>query len=164
MTATTKVPLGAATLNRKWYIDVNSGTFGTPTWVGVFGVTDFKAGKDPTVQDDSDFDSAGWKSSVITALGWALELKLERKVSAASPTAYDPGQELLRAASDQMGVGNRVDVRWYEVTEGGPKTESYRGFASVSWQPDGGSMDALDTVSVTLNGQGARTPSTHPST
>ena len=162
MPATTKVPLGAATLNRKWYLDVNTGTYGAPTWIGVFGVGDFKAGKDPSIEDDSDFDSLGWKSSTVTALGWALETKITRKVTAALATAYDPGQEVLRAASDLMGTGNNVDVRWYEMTAGGPKVEAYRGYATVSWVPDGGSMEALDTVTVTLTGKGARTAITHP--
>lgn len=162
MASTTKVPLGPATLNRKWYLDVNDGTYGAPDWVGVFGIEDFKAGKDPNLEDDSDFDSGGWKSSTVTALSWSIELKIARKVTTASATAYDPGQEILRAASDLMGTGNNVDVRWYEVTASGPKEESYRGYAAVSWVPDGGSMEALDTVTVTLTGKGARSTATHP--
>ena len=162
MPATVKTPLGAATLNRKWFLDVNSGTHEAPVWVGVFGITDLKAGKDPTLQDDSDFDSAGWKSSTVSALGWNLEVKLERKVKALVATAYDAGQELLRAASDGTGTSNNVEIRWYEMTSGGPKVEAYQGYASVSWVPDCGAMDALDTVSVTLNGVGARTAITHP--
>jgi hypothetical protein len=162
MASTTKVPLGASTLIRKWYLDVNTGTYGAPVWTGVFGVEEFKPALDPTVQDDADFDSAGYKSSTITALGWSLELKLARKVKASDATVYDPGQEALRAASMLMGTNNQVDLRWYEVTTNGPKVEAYRGYAAVSWTPDGGAMDALDTVSVTLTGQGARTVITHP--
>ena len=158
MPATVKVPLGAATLNRKWFLDVKSGG----EWLGVYGITDLKAGKEPTLQDDSDFDSAGWKSSTVSALGWSLELKVERKVQAAVSTQYDPGQEVLRAASDLMGIGNNVEVRWYEMNDNGPKVEAYTGFATVSWVPDGGSMDVLDTVSITLTGKGARTSITHP--
>lgn len=162
MPATTKVPLGAGTLNRKWYLDVNTGTHAAPTWVGVFGVEEFKPSLEPTLQDDADFDSGGYKSSAITAIGWSLGMKLARKVQAASATAYDAGQEVLRAASALMGIGNRVEVRWYEMTASGPKVEAYTGYAAVSWSPDGGAMDALDTVSVTLTGQGARTAITHP--
>jgi hypothetical protein len=162
MASTTKVPLGAATLNRKWYLDVNDGSHAAPDWVGVFGVSDFKAGKEPSLQEDSDFDSGGWKSSTVSALAWSLELKLERKVTVADPTAYDPGQEILREASDNMGVTNTVEVRWYEVTDAGPAVEAYQGYAAVSWNPDGGNMEALDTVSVTLTGQGARNVITHP--
>jgi len=40
--------------------------------------------------------------------------------------------------------------------------EAYRGFATVSWIPSGGGMDALDAVAVTLDGQGVRSAITHP--
>ncbi|VXB81942.1 phage tail tube protein [Aeromicrobium sp. 9AM] len=162
MTVTTKEPLGADTLNRKWYLDVNAGTTEAPDWVGIFGMTEFKPSKDPTSQDSSDFDSEGWKSSTVTALGWGAEGKLKRSVRRADATAYDPGQEILRAASDGMGTDNSVEIRYYEVTPGGPQVEAYQGFVSVEWTPDGGGMDALDMVSFKLNGQGKRNVITHP--
>lgn len=158
----TRTPLGASTNVRKWYLDINTGSVAVPSWVGVFGLNEFKPNIEPTLQDDSDFDSGGYKSSTVTALAWALETKLSRKTIADSPTAYDPGQEALRLASEQMGTGNRVHVRWYEMTPNGPRAEAYEGFAAVSWTPDGGSMDALETVTVTMTGQGKRTAITHP--
>jgi len=157
-----RTPLGGGVLARRWYIDVNSNTYAAPTWVAVNGVEDFKAPLDPSVQDDSDYDSDGYKSSTITAIGWSVDLKLARKVTAASAIVYDPGQEILRAASILMGASNRVDLRWYEVTDAGPITEAYRGYAAVSWSEDGGGMDALASVSVTLTGQGARATYVHP--
>lgn len=162
MPATTKVPLGSSTLNRKWYVDVNTNTHASPTWVGVFGVLDFKPGLDPTVQDDSDFDSGGYKSGSVTALGWTLEMKLARKVREGAPTAYDVGQEVLRVASNYMGQNNKVELRWYEMPESGPRVEAWQGYATVSWSEDGGSMEANDTVTCTLTGKGARTAITHP--
>lgn len=161
MTATAKVKLGPSTLVRKWYLDVNTGTEEAPVWAGVFGMLEFKAPKEPTLEDDSDFDS-GWKSKVVTALEWAIEMKVARKVDASTPTIYDVGQEALRTASDEVGPSNRVQVRWYEMTEDGPRVEAYIGFAAVTWTPDGGAMDAKETVSVTLSGQGEREAITHP--
>jgi len=143
-------------------LDVNTGTYGIPTWTAVNGIMELKPGKETTLQDDSDFDGAGWKSQVATALAWSLELKLKRAPTVASATAYDAGQEALRTASDALGTANRKDVRWYEVTASGPVKEAYRGYCTVSWNPDGGGMDAADTVSVTLTGQGARSTDTHP--
>lgn len=157
-----RVPLGGHMLARRWFLDINTGTYAAPTWTPVNGVEDFKAPLDPTVQDDSDYDSGGYKSSSITALGWKIELKLARKATAALATAYDPGQEALRAASLLMGASNRVDVRFYEVTASGPITEAYRGYATVSWSEDGGGMDALASITCSLTGQGARTAITHP--
>jgi hypothetical protein len=162
MPATTKVPLGAGVLARRWYLDVNTGTHASPVWTGVFGIEDFKAPLDPSEQDDSDYDSGGYKSTVITAIGWAIELKLARKVTAAVATAYDTGQEALRAASVLMGASNRVEIRYYEMEVGGPRVEAYTGYASVSWSEDGGGMDAKASVTVKLTGQGARTAITHP--
>lgn len=162
MSATPRTPLGASTTNRKWYVDVNTGTYDNPTWIGVFGVSDFKDKNDPTLQDDSDFDSDGYKSSTATALEWGAEMKVGRKSTESDQTQYDPGQEVLRAAANKLGVQNRVDVRYYEMEPGGPRVEAWRGFATVSWVPDGGPMDALSTVSVTLTGQGKRTAITHP--
>jgi hypothetical protein len=164
MPATTKVPLGASTTVRKWYLDVNTGTFASPTWVGVFGMTEFKPGIEPTLQDDSDMDSGGYKSQTKTAESWALECKVARKVTAASSTAYDPGQEVLRLKSiGTFGPANSVDIRYYEMEPSGPRIEAYRGNAAVTWSPDGGAMDDTDKVSVTLTGQGKLTPITHPS-
>jgi len=157
-----KTPLAADTLNRKWFCDVNTGTYGSPTWISINGMLDFKASRDNTMQDDSDFDSDGAKSSTATAYSWSATTKLKRAVTVASATAYDAGQEVLRAASLYLGTQNRVDIRFYEVTTSGPVSEAWRGYAAVAWSEDGGGMDALDTVSCTLTGQGALTAITHP--
>ena len=134
-----------------------------PVWTGVFGITDFKPTQDDTLQDDSDFDSAGFGSQTKTAEKWALEFKVKRAVRAATATAYDPGQEVLRVkAQGKMGPANSVRVRFYEMEPAGPRVEAYQGQAAVSWAPEGGSMEALDMVSVKLTGQGARTAITHP--
>lgn len=163
MAATVKVPLGAATTNRKWWLDVDSAEDGeTTAYIGVHGIQEFKDNVEPTTQDDSDFDGNGWKSETVTALLGKLEFKVGRKTTAASTTAYDPGQEILRKASRRTGVGNRVKVRYYEMEPDGPRVEAYEGFASVSWTPDGGGMDATSSVSVTLTFQGEPKEITHP--
>lgn len=166
MTVTTKVPLGADTLNRKWYLDVNTGTHAAPVWVGVFGITEFKPELAPEKESDADFESGGWGSQALVELAWSLALKVQRKTQAADATAYDPGQEVLRAAGGAIGPANVVEVRWYEYAgaAGGPEVEAYQGYASVTWSDDGGDTKALATASVTLDGRGARTPITHPAT
>jgi len=160
-TATAKVPLGATTTNRKWYIDVNTGTV-SDEWTGIFGVTEFKDALEGSLQDDSDFDNEGWKSETNTANKFGIEMKVKRAVQAALATAYDPGQEVLRACAEETGIANSVEVRWYEMEPGGPRIEAYKGFVAVSWSPDGGGMDALSTVTVKLAGQGKRTSIVHP--
>lgn len=163
MPSTEKTPLGASTLNRKWYLDVNTGTLLLPVWTGVFGISDLQPSVDTTMQDDSDYDSEGYRSSTATALGWALNLTLQRKTTVAAADEYDPGQEALRLVADEMGTDNRVHIRWYEMNgDLGPQTEAFEGHASVSWSPNGGPMDALSTVAVVLQGQGKRTAIAHP--
>lgn len=161
MTATTKVPLGASTTNRKWFVDVYA-TPEAPTPIGVFGIQEFKDNVEGTLQDDSDFDGNGWKSETVTANKGTLEFKVGRKTLASDATAYDPGQEVLRLASRKTGVGNRVKTRYYEMEPDGPRVEAYEGFAAVSWTPDGGGMDATSTVSVVLTFQGEPEAITHP--
>lgn len=154
--------LGASTVNRMWALDVNTGTTASPVWTAVRGRTEFQPNLEPTLQDDSDFDSEGYKSQTVTALAWSLAFKVARKVLPADATSYDAGQEALREAAEGMGVANSVHVRWYETTPDGPRAEAYEGTAAVSWTPDGGAMDALNMVSVTLTGKGKRTAITHP--
>lgn len=162
MTVPTRTPLGASTLVRKWLLDVNTGTTASPIWTPILGVLDFTPTLDPTLQDDSDFDGGGYKSQTVTALAWSATGSVSRKAQALAATQYDPGQEFLRLASLTMGIQNSVEVRFYEVTAGGPTTEAYQGKAAVSWSPKGGAMDALDEASFTLTGQGARTSITNP--
>lgn len=159
-----RTPLGASTTNRKWYLDVNTGSTAIPTWVAVHGLTEFQPSYEVTLQDDSDFDSEGHKSQTATAGAWSVTGKLARKVTAASATAYDAGQEALRLAGAEFGAANSVEVRFYEMEPDGPRVEAYQGSCAVSWNPDGGAMDGLSTVSFTLTGQGRRTAITHPDT
>lgn len=158
MAATTKVPLGASTTNRKWYLDVKVGE----EWVGVFGITEFKDVLEGSLQDDSDFDSS-WLSETNTANRWKIEGKVARKTLESDPTAYDPGQERIRLAAEKTGVENVVPCRWYEMEPGGPRVESYEGKAAVTWSPDGGSTEATSTASFVLSGRGPRNSVTHPS-
>lgn len=158
-------PLGAATLARKWRIDVNTGTKAAPVWVRVRGVSDFSPSEDPSTEDTSDYDSRGWKSETVTAMGWGAELTVERKqvVAAAAPATYDPGQEFLRLHSVQMGVDNVIEVRYYEVNgTSGPKVQAYQGSVGVRWAEQGGGMDGKSTAKVTLGGQGQRVDIAHP--
>lgn len=160
-TAPTIAAIGQSTLVRKWRCDVDTNTNpAAPSWIPVRGRSDFKPSLDSKGQDDSDYEGNGWMSETQTSKSWGLEFKVGRKTG--DGLTYDPGQEFLRLASDQFGPDATVHVRWYEVTDGGPTVEAYRGLASVSWSPDGGGMDALDMVAVKLTGQGERFPIDHP--
>lgn len=161
-TVPARAPLGASTTNRKWWFDVEDPD-APGIAVGVFGIGEFKfKPSEATQQDDSDFDGEGFKSSTVTALTWGGEGKLHRKTQSADSTAYDPGQEILRRAARGMGTRNRVKVRVYEMEPAGPRVEAYEGYCLVTWSPDGGNMEALDTVSFALVGQGKCAEIAHP--
>lgn len=164
MPATTRTPLGAPTTNRKWFLDVRPvGSTADEGWLGFHGVTEMAVNPGTgNTQDDSDFDSRGYKSQAVTSLSAGVTGKCVRKTLASDPTAYDPGQELVRLASTQIGPGNVVEARVYEMEEGGPRVEAYQGYVSTTWTPDGGNMEALDTVSWQLLGRGQLAPITHP--
>lgn len=162
MAVPTRTPLGTTQLNRDWYLDVNIGTTGSPNWVGVFGITEFQPNLEPGMQDSSDFDSGGYGSDDVTELKFSLEFKVRRGPQGANPLEYDPGQEVLRAAAEALGTGNRVHIRWYEMGVNGPREEAYDGFANVQWKPEGGAGSALRSVAVTLGGQGKRNLIAHP--
>jgi hypothetical protein len=160
MTDPVDVPLGTATLVRKWRLEVNTGTDAAPVWTKVYGISNLQLALNPTLQDDSDYDSAGYKSQAITAIDWSIVATLMRKTLASDPTSYDPGQEAIRTAALNIGNSNSVGVRVCEM--GTARVEAYQGHASVTWSPQGGSMDALESVQATLTGRGQRTAITHP--
>lgn len=121
-------------------------------WVRVRAIAGLKPTIDSNMEDDSDYDGDGWGSETKTGMSWALELDLLRKIGVVSREP-DPGQEIIRLAADQFGPDSVVHVRWFD-RNGGP--EAFEGYASVSWEPEGGGPTDLDKVSAKLSGQGAR--------
>jgi hypothetical protein len=156
------VPTGGgvltSTLARKFRVDVNTGSAASPVWTQVRAITTMAAPVTPTMQDDSDYDSDGWGSQAKTMLAWSLTATISRKIDAITGD-YDPGQERIRAAHDQFSAGGLVQIRWYDRT-GGP--EAYSGYAHVGWESQGGDTTALDSVNITLTGQGKRLTITNP--
>ncbi|QXJ40749.1 major tail protein [Curtobacterium phage Parvaparticeps] len=165
-TSVARVPLGAPTSNRKWFLDIDSAFVGDetdpPAWIGVFGIMEFQNTQDPSLQDVSDFESGGWKSQAVMGLAWTAVPKLKRASLASDRTKYDPGQEILRKASLKVGIENLVRIRFYEMEPNGPRVEAYQGLAVSGWSPDGGAMDAASTVTSTLTGYGRLEEITHP--
>jgi hypothetical protein len=160
MTLPVRTPLGGSTLNRKWYLDVSDD--GGTTWTPVMGLTEFQPATEATMQDDSDFDSEGFRSSTKTASAWSVTGTVRRGVVEGGTPTYDPGQELIRAAADEMGVANVLAVRFYEMEDDGPRVLAYRGDAATDWTDNGGDMAANSTAGFTLTGRGRRIAITHP--
>lgn len=145
-----------STSTKKWRLDTS--TDGGSTWIRVRGITNLQPQVNTTTQDDSDYDSGVWGSDAKTQLKWELTGTVKR-AKGDSTNLYDPGQEILRAAHDQVGSAGSVLVRWYDRTGG---TEAYTGTSFVQWSEQGGAPDALSTATFTLGGQGARNVITNP--
>lgn len=163
----TRTALGAATLNRATYVDVaevpEGGDVSTATWLPLMGISELNPHyATPGTQDSSDFDGEGYSDTDITSQAWSAEGKLQRKVKSDDPTAYDPGQELLRQRSASLGSAARFLVRMYEYAVGGPRVEAVTGYAIVTVDWDGGDMTALKTCSFTISGKGKPISTAHP--
>jgi hypothetical protein len=164
--------LGAATVNRKFIYEVDTANNpAAPNWTVIGGLMNSQFQPDaPNMVGDTDQAGQGFESSTKTGATWSGSITCVRKVASVSnPTAYDTAQEFLRLASiGQFGPANTVHVRVYEYDPNDPngtatpRVEAYSGYASVSWQPQGGDMLAEDTVQISLTGQGALNVITHP--
>jgi len=153
-------PLGASTTNRKWALDVED-----PDEPGVYvGVRGMQEGKprpsDATTQDDSDLDGEGYGSDTVTGLRWGFDGKLLRKTVLGDRTSYDRGQEILRKVA--RTVGGILKFRYYEMEPDGPRVEAYEGYGVVTWAPDGGNQESLDSVAFSVKGRGKPTEIEHP--
>jgi hypothetical protein len=140
-------------LARRFKVDVSTDN---TTWLPFKGINDLNPPVSPTLVAADDYDSNGWNSFEKTMQSWILTVKALRKTVAG---AFDPGQELVRAAQLQFGDAARVYVRWYD-RNGAP--EAFSGRALVGWAPSKTGVADLDEVTVTLTGDGVLTSITNP--
>lgn len=145
-------PLGPSTYVRDWWLDVQIATIWTP----VGGVTNFQPTLAANLVDSGDFDSGGWGSQDKPSQSWNVTVTVARKVTKDADPVYDPGQEYLRLAADQFGPDGNAHIRFYK--NDAAKIEAYEGDVVVEYAPAGGGKDDLDSVQITLSGQGARLP------
>lgn len=149
-----------STLQRKWKLEINTGTDGSPIWTTVKGLAEMTPkSAEPNLEDDNVYEDDGYTGQTKTALTWSIEGKVMRRTVAGSTTSYDPGQERLRYHAETLGPEGVAHVRWYD-RDGG--AEAYEGYAEVSWEPDGGSPTDLESVSFTISGKGKRDIITNP--
>lgn len=148
-------------LAKDWVLEVNTAGVETmcPMWVPVRGLTSFTETGDNNTEDDSDFDSGGWGSDVVTQRKWSLECEGKRKRTDSSTFTPDPGQEFIRRAARLVGFDGAVEVRWYR-RDGSP--DAHRGICTVSEFEKGGEVTDLEPFTFTLAGQGAPVEITNP--
>ncbi|WP_440063778.1 phage tail tube protein [Streptosporangium sp. OZ121] len=138
-------------LAKDWVLEVATGPVETPTWTPVKGLTSFSETTDDNTEDDGDFESDGWGSTVVTQRTWSIEAEGRRKRSDATVFTPDPGQERIRQAGRVVGFDANIKVRWYRK-DGAP--DAYEGTATVSEFTKGGAVTDLEPFNFTLLGQG----------
>ncbi|MFE6689641.1 phage tail tube protein [Streptomyces sp. NPDC057743] len=145
-------------LARRYRLELDMGKDGTPAWTLVPGITEFTPKIEPTQQDVTTYDAEGWSEQAVTMLAWSVEVTLAHR---AHPTTgvFNAAQEALRRASMSFGAASYVRVRYYD-RNGAP--DAQEGTALVTWEPEGGGPDEVDTIKVTLTGSGPLTEIPNP--
>jgi hypothetical protein len=149
-----------STLARKWVLEINTGTVGSPVWTTVKGLNNLTVtDAEPNLEDDNVYEDGGYTGQTKTALSWKAEATVMRRTDPNDVTIYDPGQEKLRILAKTLGPTGVAYCRMYD-RDGGP--EAFTGFGEVTWAPQGGSPTDLEQVDITITGKGAPTYITNP--
>ncbi|MFE7316407.1 phage tail tube protein [Streptomyces sp. NPDC057555] len=145
-------------LARRYRLELDMGTDGTPAWTMVPGITEFTPKIEPTQQDVTTYDAEGWSEQAVTMLAWSVEVTLAHRAHPETGK-FNAAQEALRKASMRFGADSYVTVRYYDRNGA---DDAYQGRALVTWEPDGGGPDEVDTIKVALTGSGPLVEITNP--
>ncbi|MEK2473820.1 phage tail tube protein [Streptomyces noursei] len=137
-------------LARRYRLELDTGKDGTPAWTLIPGITEFTPKIEPTQQDVTTYDAEGWSEQAVTMLAWSVEVTLAHRAHPVTGI-FNAAQEALRRASMSFGAASYVRVRYYD-RNGAP--DAQQGTALVTWEPEGGGPDEVDTIKVTLTGSG----------
>lgn len=145
-------------LARRYRLELDTGTTAVPAWSIVPGMQEFAPKIEPTQQESTTYEDEGWADNTTTKLAWTAEATLTHRCHPTTK-AFSPTQVALKKASERFGAPGTVHVRWYD-REG--RDDAYEGYALVTWEPDGGNSEDLDTITVTLTGKGRAVEITNP--
>lgn len=128
----------------------------TPTWVWWYGISKFDPTADPTMQDDTDIGSGGFKSQQVTAT--SLDISVEglfkglRGEDGVVP--LDPGTAYVRSKRFKVGVENEVHLRYWR-NDGVPDYIEHH--FTAAWKDVGGGIEDLQKYTVDMKGRGEPT-------
>lgn len=144
-----------------WAVQVNTGTPTTPEWEWVNGISKFDPSNDPTMQDDTDINSGGWKSQLVTAqsLDVAMEGLLKGLRDETGVVASDPGLNFIREKGQQVGEDNIVELRAWRTDD---VPTAWRHRFAAGFKDVGGGNEELQKWTCDLRGRGAPTVITKP--
>jgi hypothetical protein len=139
-------------LTRRYRVDVNTGTFGAPTWTQLLGIVEMTIPKiKATIEKSGDMDDGGAEGNQKTGYGWSMECSVRRKISAGG--AKDPAQESLRTKSFLLGADNLAEIRVWE-RDAGVTGEAFQGTGCVEWEDDKGKPTDMATAKISITGDG----------
>jgi hypothetical protein len=148
-------------LARRYRLEVDmapTGSATTPEWALVPGITEFTPTAEPTIQDVSTYDTDGWAEQAKTMLTWQIELTIAHRAHPVTGQ-FNAAQEWLRRSALAFGAAAYVHLRFYDRFGA---QDAHEGSALVTWEPEGGGPDEVDTISVTLSGNGPLVPIPNP--
>lgn len=144
-------------LARKFRVDLTTDLTLAAGWTQLNGINDLKPDVSPNLVEASAYDTNGWDSFEVTSNAWTLVAGFYRRKDGAG--IYDPGQEIARACIGQFGDAGRVGVRWYDKNG---STEAYKGVGLVKWEKANTGVKDLESVTLTLTGDGELLKITNP--
>jgi hypothetical protein len=147
----------------RWSVQVNTGTKAAPIWTWWNGLSKFEPTQDPTMQDDTDIGSDGFKSQQVTATSEDVSAEgLIKGLRSVSGLPVDPGALFVRGKRRKVGEDNEVQLRYWR-TDDMEAEATIQNFA-VGWKDVGGSNEDLQKFTADLKGRGAPTFVAKPST
>ncbi|WP_102193210.1 phage tail tube protein [Microbacterium aurantiacum] len=146
-------------------IDINIGTFASPTWQPVRRISGWAPTFPKVTQDDGTYDDRGAPSEGVSGRGFAGAFTVQANRSLTSGL-YLPEVEAIVNASRRKGEQAILDIRFYHKPDSGTPHPTDAGRASVtveSSRQNTGNAE-IDVFSVSLTGKGEYTPIPNPFT
>ncbi len=140
-------------LAKDWQVDVDTASNPpAPVWVQIRGLKSMQEQISETEMDDSDFDSGGYGSDIVTQRKVVLVLTSSRKQVVGAGFADDPGQSFVRTTGRLVGYTASIFARYYRK-DGAP--DAYYGECHVDGVGGGGgNVTDLEGFSPTLKFHG----------
>lgn len=146
-----------------WAVQVNTTPgAGSPTWEWWRGISKFDPSQDPTMQDDTDIDSDGFKSQQVTATSLDIAVEgLFKGVRGLDGTVpLNAGCAYVRSLRFEVGVDNELHMRFWRTDS--LDTQAYEHRFAVGWKDVGGTNEELQKFTADLRGRGKPVMITKP--
>lgn len=138
-------------LARDWVASINTGTYVSPVWVEIKGLSTLTFSNGKNDADTTDFNSDGWEEHIVASRN--AELAIEGMyLEDPSDGSRDPGQEAVETLSETMGNDSLGDFKL--VSPGGTGKRFY---ASAQIGDVGGGNDDPTSWGATLTRSGQST-------